>query len=184
MNHISIILFVILIVLIFEVCEGSKIGMAGLASRFASQFKHVNTITKDVEQIKVTGIEDKNDHDLLVFGSNKFRIYADGTFSDRKGYIELFKNDIGTRIPFIDVDGGSQFTVLLTESGKVFTSGKYAHGDGTTQTYVNYQFTEIKMMYPEEESEHFKIVKISAGMLHAGALSNTGLLFTWGLNTR
>lgn len=76
----------------------------------------------------------------------------------------------------VQVSAGSGYSLFLNDKGQVFSCGndgygKLGHGKGAK--YVK----EPKMI---KKLESTKIVKISAGELHAAAISDEGHVFTWG----
>ncbi|VEU81099.1 RCC1 domain-containing protein [Haploplasma axanthum] len=76
---------------------------------------------------------------------------------------------------------GSNFGVILTNQGRVFTWGKNTSGElgigSTRDTYV----TDITARFELEESDY--IIDVSVGSFHVLALSNLGNIYVWGSNS-
>ena len=80
-----------------------------------------------------------------------------------------------------EVSLGDHHTVLLTNQGRVFTWGYNYFGQlGIGNTTDSIEPIEITHMFDLNPTE--KIIKIAAGTLHTGALTDQGRVFTWGYN--
>ncbi|KAF8991061.1 regulator of chromosome condensation 1/beta-lactamase-inhibitor protein II [Cyathus striatus] len=93
----------------------------------------------------------------------------------------------GQREHVIKVSAGISFSLVLTESGKVFSFGsaeKGQLGNGTTGERIS---TGNKTAYDVESTPIYikeldgkKIVDIASGSQHSLALDDTGLVYVWG----
>lgn len=96
------------------------------------------------------------------------------------------------RAPVLQSTGGGAFSVLLTETGQVLTCGKDERGQlghgrkkseggdespGTKEVTVNFSKCEIS------ESLSTKINQVEAGWDFVVALTDTGIILTWGSNS-
>ncbi|XP_074086271.1 secretion-regulating guanine nucleotide exchange factor isoform X4 [Macrotis lagotis] len=77
--------------------------------------------------------------------------------------------------PVLQVSCGWDFTILLTENGKVLSCGSNAFGQLGLPPGVRRQVTPQVIELLIE-----KVVSISAGMRHALAATESGLVFQWG----
>ena len=79
--------------------------------------------------------------------------------------------------PAVKTSCGDCYTLVLTRHNNVFAFGKGAHGRlGVGDEDNHYEPTLISTLANEE------IVEICAGCRHAGAVSASGKLYTWGFN--
>ena len=82
----------------------------------------------------------------------------------------------------VDIQAGIDFSMALTNQGRVFTWGRNTYGqigDGsTTQRNIPTDITTGFLLGQNE-----KVIQISAGHDHAMALTNQGNLYAWGRNT-
>ncbi|KAJ3517000.1 hypothetical protein NLJ89_g772 [Agrocybe chaxingu] len=95
----------------------------------------------------------------------------------------------GRKENVIQASAGVTFSVVLTDTGKVFTFGsaeKGQLGNGTTGERIT---TGNKTSYDIEttpvyvkELDGKKIVQIASGQQHSVALDDTGLVYVWGYN--
>mmetsp|Transcript_6301 Transcript_6301/g.18120 ORF Transcript_6301/g.18120 Transcript_6301/m.18120 type:complete len:425 (-) Transcript_6301:180-1454(-) len=88
----------------------------------------------------------------------------------------------------VQVACGGQHTLVLTDEGRVYSTGKgefgrLGHGGSHDET----EFREIEYFYDADDSvlakgEAVKIVKVGAGSNYSAALSSSGELWLWGSN--
>ncbi|MCF7932184.1 MAG: InlB B-repeat-containing protein [Acholeplasmataceae bacterium] len=82
---------------------------------------------------------------------------------------------------FLESAAGLEFTLLLTQDGKLFASGKNNTGQLGDGTYENrFQAVETTQLFGLSAYE--SLSHISAGWAHGYALSSEGRLFSWGNN--
>ncbi len=92
-----------------------------------------------------------------------------------------FKLEINDKI--IKVDGGSNFSIALTNSGKVFTFGQNDNGQlGINDQSVEYQTLPIEITSNFDLDVDDKIVDVSIGASHGMAMSMLGNVYVWGNN--
>ncbi|RXW21784.1 hypothetical protein EST38_g4073 [Candolleomyces aberdarensis] len=95
----------------------------------------------------------------------------------------------GNKERVVQASAGTSFSVVLTDTGKVFTFGsaeKGQLGNGTTgERIITGNKTgfdiETKPVFVKELNEK-KIVKIVSGPNHSLALDDTGVVYVWGYN--
>ena len=82
---------------------------------------------------------------------------------------------------FVDIDGGTNHSIALTEDGRVFTFGDNGMGQlGNNTTVDESSPLEITSNFIFGEEEW--IVDVDSGGNHTGALSNANQLYLWGYN--
>ena len=90
-------------------------------------------------------------------------------------------NNIQERI--IKCDGGMKHSIILTETGKVYTSGSNKFGElGIGNDIINdqIQFQLIDSKYFNNEN----IIQICSGLSHSMVLSENGNVYSWGINLK
>ncbi|MBN2504664.1 MAG: InlB B-repeat-containing protein, partial [Bacilli bacterium] len=109
---------------------------------------------------------------------NEYEVYyfAENVNLSEPGLINIDTNDF-----FVQISGGGDHTIALTNEGRVFTWG-YNNwrqlGDGTVLTRTSP--VEITANLPLNTGE--KVVVVGAGSLHTVVLTSEGRIFTWGNN--
>ncbi|CAO3616745.1 unnamed protein product [Cunninghamella blakesleeana] len=106
---------------------------------------------------------------LWVWGNSEYGQGIQGAKIDR--ILEPVPINIDKKI--VDMAAGGPFSVILTDDGKVYTCGYGSLGLGTDMI----ETLEIKQV-----KELKNIIKVFAATDYAAALSESGVLFTWGLN--
>lgn len=107
--------------------------------------------------------------------------YASQLKKEASCITELFDLQPGDKI--IQVDGGSNFSVALSQMGDVFTFGENNNGQlGINQQENVYQTAPIKITENFDLQEDEQITKIAVGSSHALALTQLGNVFVWGNN--
>lgn len=77
----------------------------------------------------------------------------------------------------VDVEAGDEYSLVLTESGKVYGFGRNSHGQlGSGST--GWSSVPVEARLPEP------VTSISAGSFNAAALTATGRLYVWGFGGR
>lgn len=107
--------------------------------------------------------------------------YASQLKKEASCITELFDLQPGDKI--IQVDGGSNFSIALSQMGDVFTFGENNNGQlGINQQENVYQTAPIKITENFDLQEDEQITKIAVGSSHALALTQLGNVFVWGNN--
>jgi len=120
---------------------------------------------------------------VFTWGSNVVGQLGDGTWNDSHKPIDISHQfDLQEDETLTNLYWGLWHSVATTSTGRVFAWGANDYGqlgDGSTRaknspTEITYQFS----LDTEEE-----IITFSLGGSHSAALTSTGRLFTWGINS-
>jgi hypothetical protein len=124
-----------------------------------------NLCQKQINDIKI------NYSSEYYFARNEYNIYCyDIEYGVMKEYSSEEK--------IIDMCCGSEHSILLTQSGKVYAYEVNEKGRENSDKYINSDLKSLKNYSFENE----KIVMISCGQLHSLALTESGRVFGWGNN--
>jgi tRNA A-37 threonylcarbamoyl transferase component Bud32 len=124
-----------------------------------------NLCQKQINDIKI------NYSSEYYFARNEYNIYFyDIEYGVMKEYISEEK--------IIDMCCGSEHSILLTQSGKVYAYEVNEKERENSDKYINSDLKSLKNYSFENE----KIVMISCGELHSLALTESGRVFGWGDN--
>ena len=86
----------------------------------------------------------------------------------------------------VDMGGGENWILLLTETGEVYAGGNGANGKLGQNSGTNYDYL-MRVLAPEGSGstyfdEHVKVVKVGGSRETAYAIDSTGALWSWGYN--
>ena len=116
---------------------------------------------------------------------------ADGSYSTSKLAPALAKdpNGSGQGLHADQVSLGWSFVMAMDADGNVYTwgydnYGQLGNGTATGEHSTIYAADPARVPDPEDTSKTFKATQISAGANHAMAISQDGILWTWGYNYR
>lgn len=109
---------------------------------------------------------------LYTFGFNNHGQLGDGTEVDKKTPILI--TIPGETIK--DVACGNMHTVVITESGKLYTFGYNNYGNLGNGTIIE-QWSPIQITIPSET-----IKQVAAGGSHTAVITESGKLYVWGNN--
>lgn len=142
--------------------------------------------------IHIKEVSTINEHAAVV--SDDGKVYIWGNNSQRHFPVRNTENDgIQENVPItnpieisleshaVSVKCGGYFTMILTEKGEVWVCG--VNGDdgiGIPEHYPIYQSIETPQCIPQTSFRDMKIVEIAAGWNHMIALSENGIIFSWG----
>jgi alpha-tubulin suppressor-like RCC1 family protein len=121
----------------------------------------------------------KIDGTAYAWGRNYYGALGTGSRDEDKNYTPRklnIKDDLGNPIGIVEVAGGEDHSVALTQLGTVWTWGGNSEGqlgEGTTEN--NFSPTEISNLRG--------ITAIAAGKDHTLALKDDGTVWTWGDNS-
>ena len=120
---------------------------------------------------------------LFTWGWNFYGRLGDGTTTNRfvpteiTSLFSLNNEEIITKVVL-----GVSSSAAITSEGRIFTWGENASGqlgDGT----ISNKSTPVDITEKFTLDEDEKVVDVSLGYVHMGALTSKGRLFTWGNNT-
>lgn len=117
----------------------------------------------------------------LAWGQNGLGQLGDGTAQDRAVPIDI-PLPVGSA-PVIAVSGGDEFSVALLDDGTVLTWGRNDRGQlgrGTLGGPVEERWLPVAL--PSTVFGGEPVVAISAGLGHSLAVTETGVLWSWGQN--
>ncbi len=115
---------------------------------------------------------------VYATGTNNYGQLGDGYMFAQNLFVS--KANIFVGIQAVAVSAGDKFSLVLSSDGTVYSAGSNTRGqlgDGTT---VNKNQTNTIVLGLIGQ----KIIDISAGQIHCLAISDTGMLFSWGGNTK
>ncbi|KAF9524401.1 regulator of chromosome condensation 1/beta-lactamase-inhibitor protein II [Crepidotus variabilis] len=130
-----------------------------------------------------------SDGSVWAAGQNNLGQCGQSTCPEVSTFQRINVSHGGNKEHVIQASAGISFSLVLTESGKVFSFGsaeKGQLGNGTTGERIT---TGNKTSYDIEvdpvylkEMDGKKIVKIASGQQHSLALDDTGVVYVWGYN--
>ncbi len=107
--------------------------------------------------------------------------YASQLKKEASNITSLFELQPGDKI--VQIDGGSNFSVALSQMGDVFTFGENNNGQlGIDNSENLYQTSPIKITSYFDLQQDDQITKIAVGSSHALALTQLGNVYVWGNN--
>lgn len=120
----------------------------------------------------------KNDGTVWGFGSNGDGQLGIGESSTSSSAVQVKFDDENIKI--VQVKASGNFSLALDDKGQVWAWGKNNYGQmGQPEAFgKSDQLTPIKITIPQNE----KITSIAAGKGHILVLSETGIVYGWGLN--
>jgi len=115
---------------------------------------------------------------VFTWGRNDYGQLGDNTTVDK-----WVPTDITSQFPaddkVIQLSQGYYHSAALTESGKVFTWGANYRGNlGDGTTVDKWVPTDITGGFPADD----KVIQLSIGYDHSAVLTESGKVFTWGIN--
>jgi alpha-tubulin suppressor-like RCC1 family protein len=137
-----------------ELCYKKVIG-------FANGVKHIIAITE------------KNE--IYIWGYNYFRQLGNGT-NDNCFVPQSLEKFIDERI--IDICCGDFYSMVLSESGKVYAWGSNTFGQIGNESSEKFQSKPLK----NNKLDEHRIIAISCGRYHSLALTENGRVYSWGDN--
>ena len=141
--------------------------------------------------IKVKKVSCGNEHNLILtienelygFGSNDDGILC---LEDPKIKTEkLIKIPIPKNEKIIEISSGTVHNLILTSNGKIYSWGSSQGGQlGLSEDLLKENYIKNKITYINKPKEiitlNSKIKKISCGEAHSLALTDNGLVYSWG----
>ena len=188
-----------LIKLYVRISKGGKLsswgkntyGQAGLGSINAEKFPHLVDKKNTVIQVSLythhMGYV-TNEGKLYMCGSGGNGRLGLGDTQDRITPVELpgFTN-------ILQVSCGHEFTAFITQTGQLYTFGNNIDGQlaqpiiptsvKRSTKYIGFSNKEIFVPTVVDELSGIRIVQISCGNYHMGAIDSRGKVYLWGLGT-
>jgi alpha-tubulin suppressor-like RCC1 family protein len=144
--------------------------------------KKINMISSAFHEEKIVAVSSGQDHSsaitetgkLYTWGWNQYGQLGDGTTTNKSTptLIDAFNGE-----KIVAVSLGASHSSAITETGKLYIWGYNYYGqlgDGTT--------TNISTPTLIDSFGGEKVVAVSLGYYHSSAITETGKLYTWGLN--
>ncbi|KAL9646320.1 hypothetical protein ABK040_014473 [Willaertia magna] len=157
-----------------QVGDGSALQSVGVS---ISGFKALATGNEHVVAISET------DSTLYSWGSNQYGQLGNGLTQSK-----ALKSQITSTaaIKFKQVSAGLYHTLALTEAGEVYAFGNNENGQVGTNDTLSIVSTPHRVLYPGALPLYTgrKIVEVCAGPYHSLALSEDGLVYSWGKNDK
>lgn len=130
-------------------------------------------VLADIEYFQLPVAEDHSDQ-VFMWGCGRFGQLGlgDRNSAGRPAVVETFRSTPA----IVDIALGAHHTVALADNGSVYAWG--FSGDG--RLGHGYFGDEVIPKLMEILAEH-RIVQVACGELHSAALSDKGIVFTWGV---
>ena len=141
--------------------------------------------------IKVKKISCGNEHNLILTIDNE--LYGFGSNDDGLLCLEdikiktekLIKIPIPSNEKITEISSGTAHNLILTSNGKIYSWGSSQGGQlGHNEEFLNENYNKNNITYINKPKEiislNSKIKKISSGEAHSLALTENGLVYSWG----
>jgi alpha-tubulin suppressor-like RCC1 family protein len=162
---------------------GSRVGLGGgSGTRDALTPRKVALKGRDVSQIQggcFHAIALATNGDVLTWGYNFAGQLGNGRIGGGPSFIPKVVAFDGAHAKITSVAAGCQFSLALSSAGQVLAWGRNVSGQLGTGVAGGFKPTPVPVHLPP----HVRITAISAGADFSMALTTTGQLYAWGLNS-